>query len=212
MYDLPGQSLNASSMVRRYKRGGDDSTERTRLVRLRCESLHWLTLLQADLTTGGLGSMGANILLLTGRQHLHPPPERNHDRGLSRTLQRLRTSTAVWTLSFARGVCNLLTLCTARADSWIIMPTARLDACRCVVTWRASVLTRLSTFSTNTDYEDRRSCNLTENAETPAKCRRPHDGVHEDLQAFLQAWKSAERLHHAGHTFNTAGSDLQLLI
>jgi len=54
---------------------GDDSTERTRphdsynILRLRCEEIHWLTLLQANLTTGGLGDMGANIALLTGRQH-----------------------------------------------------------------------------------------------------------------------------------------------
>jgi hypothetical protein len=72
------------------------------IVRLRCERLHWLALLQADLTTDGLGSMGANILLLTGRRHLHPPPHCNHDRGLSRTLQRLRISTAVCTFPFAR--------------------------------------------------------------------------------------------------------------
>ena len=110
---------------------GDDSTERTRphdsynILSLRCAEIHWLTLLQANLTTGGLGGMGANMSLFTGRRHLHPHPDRNHNRGLSRTLQRLRISAAVCTLPFALAICNLLTLCIARAETWIVMPTAR---------------------------------------------------------------------------------------
>jgi hypothetical protein len=65
-------------------------------------------------------------------------------------------------------------------------------------------------FSTNT--EDWNSYGVMGDVETSANCICLDGGVHEDSQVFLQAWKSAERLHHAGHTFNTAGSDLQLLI
>jgi hypothetical protein len=83
------------------------------------------------------------------KPHRHPHPDRNHDRGLNRTLQCLRVSTAARTLLFARDVCNLLTLCIARADtgSSCRMPESSLDAG--MVTWRASALTRSSTFSIN---------------------------------------------------------------
>jgi len=129
--------------------------------------------------------MGANIPLLTGRQHLHLHPDCNHHQGRSRTLQRLRVSTGVCTLSFAQDACNLLTLCTARADSWIATPTARVVACR----WRGdmarnNVLTRSFTFS---NPEHWRLCDATEDVETPAKYRSLHGGVREDSQAFLQA-------------------------
>ncbi|KAM0706783.1 hypothetical protein Q7P35_006113 [Cladosporium inversicolor] len=154
-----------------YVESGDDSTERSQhhdsynILHSRCEEIHWLTLLQANLTTGGLGGMGANISLLTGRQHLHSHPDRNHNQGLSRTLQRLRTSAAVCTLPFAREICNLLTLCTARAlrlGSSCRLPDASLEDGE--VTWRASAsaLTRSSAFSANT--EDWRSCNVTTDA------------------------------------------------
>lgn len=133
LQDLTGSSLPKSSTITKGA-SGDDSTECTlshdsyNILRLRCEQLHWFTLLQADLTTNSLGSMGANIRLLTGRQHQHLHSDRNHDRGPSRTLQRLRISIAVCTFPFARDICNLLTLCTSRADSWIVMPTARVVA------------------------------------------------------------------------------------
>ena len=148
------------------------------MLRLQCEEIHWLTLLQANLTTGGLGGMGANMSLLTGRRHLHPHPDRNHNRGLSRTLQRLRISAAVCTLPFARGICNLLTLCTARAlrpGSSCRLPEGSLEDGE--VTWRASALTRSSTFSTNT--EDWRPCNVITDAAPPVNCRCLYDGVPE---------------------------------
>lgn len=165
---------------------GDDSTERTRphdsynILRLRCEENYWPTLLQANLTTGGLGGMGANIATLTGRQHLHPHPDRNHNQGLSRTLQRLRICSAVCTLPFAPGICNLLTLCTARAlrpGSSCRLPEASLEDGE--ATWRASAiaLTRSSTFSTNTEYW--RPCNVTTDAAPPVRCRYLEDGVPE---------------------------------
>jgi hypothetical protein len=75
-----------------------------------------------------LGRTSAKFPLLTGQQHLHLHPDRNHDRGLNTTLQCLRVSTAVRTLLFVRDACNLLTLCIARADSWIVLPDVRVVA------------------------------------------------------------------------------------
>jgi hypothetical protein len=126
--------------------------------------------------------MGANFSLLTGRHHFHPHPDRNHDRGLNRTLQHLRICAAIFNLLFARDVCNLLTLCV---DSWIDMPAARNVACDMLsrVCKRASVAHEAVHVRSNT--EDLKLCNVTDCVKIPASGNHLKGGFQEGVASRL---------------------------